>query len=67
MVLLMFTDHDVRTVGNPNGSADRLRLSTIPAIARTSRRAWLHLAERSTWAELLAAAIHRLRALAVPG
>jgi hypothetical protein len=46
----------------------RLRLFSLPAtLARTGRQVWLHLAERSAWAELLAAAIHRLRALAVPG
>jgi hypothetical protein len=46
----------------------RLRLFTIPAtLARTGRQTRLHLAERSAWAEMLAAAIHRLRALAVPG
>jgi hypothetical protein len=46
----------------------RLRLFTIPAtLARTGRQIQLHLAERSAWAEMLAAAIHRLRALAVPG
>ena len=46
----------------------RLRLFTVPAtLARTSRRVLLHLAARAPWADLLAAAVHRLRALAVPG
>lgn len=45
----------------------RHRLFTVPAtLARTGRRIRLRLAQRSTWAELLADAIHRLRALAVP-
>jgi hypothetical protein len=46
----------------------RLRLFTLPAtLARTGRQIRLHLAKRSAWAELLVAAIRRLRALAVPG
>ena len=46
----------------------RLRLFTIPAaLARTGRRVLLHLATKAPWAELAADAIHRLRALAVPG
>ena len=46
----------------------RLRLFSLPAtLARTGRQVRLHLAQHSAWARLLAAAIHRLRALAVPG
>ena len=46
----------------------RLRLFTIPAtIARTARRAVLHLAARAPWAATALAAITRLRALAEPG
>ena len=46
----------------------RLRLFSIPAtLAHTSRQVRLHLADRSAWAQLLADAVHRLRALAVPG
>ena len=46
----------------------RHRLFTIPAaLARTGRRVLLHLAEKSPWAQLVADAINRLRALAVPG
>jgi len=42
----------------------RLRLFTVPAtLARTGRRRLLHLAEHHPWADLLAAAIARLRAL----
>jgi len=46
----------------------RLRLFTVPAtLARTGRRVLLHLAARAPWADLVATAVHRLRALAVPG
>jgi len=46
----------------------RYRLFTVPAtLARRARQAWLHLAVRSPWAGLIADAITRLRALAVPG
>jgi DDE family transposase len=46
----------------------RLRLFTLPAaLAATGRRVRLHLATKSTWAGLVADAVHRLRALAVPG
>ena len=65
MQLLALTDHDARR-WEPKRL--RLRLFTIPAtLARTGRQIRLHLAERSPWAGLLTAAIHRLRALAVPG
>jgi hypothetical protein len=46
----------------------RLRLFTVPAtLARTGRRVLLHLAARAPWADLVLAAVLRLRALAVPG
>jgi DDE family transposase len=46
----------------------RYRLFTVPAVlARTRRQVLLHLAGRSLWASLLADAVARLRALAVPG
>jgi len=46
----------------------RLRLFTVPAsLARTGRRAWLHLAIRAPWADLVHSAVLRLRALATPG
>ncbi|QGH68698.1 IS1380 family transposase [Pseudactinotalea sp. HY158] len=46
----------------------RLRLFTIPAtLARTGRRALLHLAEHAPWTHLAALAITRLRRLAAPG
>ena len=46
----------------------RYRLFTVPAaLARTGRRVLLHLAEKAPWAQLVADAINRLRALAVPG
>jgi hypothetical protein len=46
----------------------RYRLFTIPAaLARSGRQVLLHLAEKAPWAELVADAIGRLRALAVPG
>lgn len=46
----------------------RLRLFTIPAtLARTGRRALLHLSARAPWADVLTTAIARLRALAEPG
>lgn len=46
----------------------RLRLFTVPAaLARTGRRILLHLAARAPWAGLVADAMVRLCALAVPG
>ena len=46
----------------------RYRLFTIPAaLARTSRQVLLHLADKAPCAQLVADAINRLRALAVPG
>jgi len=46
----------------------RLRLFTIPAtIASTGRQVLLHLATKAPWADLVNDAVHRLRALAVPG
>jgi len=46
----------------------RYRLFTVPAVlVRTGRRVLLHLAVTARWAGLTADAVHRLRALAVPG
>ena len=46
----------------------RLRLFTVPAtLARSARRVLLHLAARAPWADLVLAAVLRLRALAIPG
>jgi len=46
----------------------RLRIFTIPAaLARTGRRILLHLALKAPWAQVVHDAVHRLRALAVPG
>ncbi|MBC7307804.1 MAG: IS1380 family transposase [Dietzia sp.] len=46
----------------------RLHLFTVPAtLARTGRRVLLHLTARAPWADLVTTAVHRLRALAVPG
>jgi len=65
MQLLALTGHDARR-WEPKRL--RYRLFTIPAaLARTGRRVLLHLATRSPWASLVADAVHRLRALAVPG
>lgn len=65
MQTLALTGHDARR-WEPKRL--RLRLFTVPAtLARTGRRVLLHLARRAPWADLLAAAVHRLRALAVPG
>ncbi len=45
----------------------RYRLFTIPAtVAHSGRRAWLHLSNRSPWAELTRTGLTRLAALA-PG
>jgi hypothetical protein len=65
MQLLAFPAHQARR-WEPKRL--RLRVFTIPAaLARTGRRVLLHLAARSPWASLVADAITRLRALAVPG
>ena len=46
----------------------RLRLFTVPAaLAHTGRRVLLHLTARAPWANLVATAVHRLRALTAPG
>jgi hypothetical protein len=46
----------------------RYRLFTTPAaLARTGRQVLLHLAQKAPWAELVADALQRLHALAVPG
>ena len=63
--LLAFAEHDARR-WEPKRL--RYRIFTVPAaLARTGRRTLLHLAARSPWATLIAAAIHRLRILAAPG
>jgi len=65
MQLLALAGHDARR-WEPKRL--RLRLFTVPAVlARTGRQVWLHLAGKSPWAGLAADAVHRLRALAVPG
>ena len=65
MQLLALTDHDARR-WEPKRL--RYRLFTVPAaLARTGRQVLLHLAEKAPWAQLVADAIARLRALAVPG
>jgi hypothetical protein len=65
MQLLTLAGHDARR-WEPKRL--RLRLFTTPAtLARTGRRVWLHLALKSPWARLVSDAIHRLRALEVPG
>ena len=64
MQLLALQGHDARR-WEPKRL--RYRVFTVPAeLARTGRRVLLHLA-RSPWAELVADAVARLRALAVPG
>jgi len=65
MQLLALTGHQARR-WEPKRL--RYRLFTIPAaLARTGRRVLLHLAAKSPWAQLVADAITRLSALAVPG
>ena len=65
MQMLALHDHDARR-WEPKRL--RLRLFTVPAaLARTGRRILLHLAQKAPWAQLVADAINRLRALAVPG
>ena len=65
MQLLALTDHEARR-WEPKRL--RLRLFTVPAaLARTGRRILLHLAEKAPWARLVADAVNRLHALAVPG
>ena len=65
MQLLALSDHQARR-WEPKRL--RLRLFTIPAaLARTSRRVLLHLADKAPWAKLTTNALQRLRALAVPG
>ncbi len=65
MQLLALTEHDARR-WEPKRL--RLRLFTIPAaLARTAGSSWLHLADEHPGPHSLADAIHRLRALAVPG
>ena len=63
--MLALPDHDARR-WEPKRL--RYRLFTVPAaLARTGRQVLLHLASKSPWAQLVADAIDRLRALAVPG
>lgn len=65
MQLLALTDHPARR-WEPKRL--RYRLFTIPAaLASTGRQVLLHIATKSPWAALVADAVHRLRALAVPG
>lgn len=65
MQLLALHDHPARR-WEPKRL--RYRLFTVPAaLARTGRRVLLHLAAKSTWAQLVADAVTRLRVLAVPG
>ncbi len=65
MQMLSLTGHDARR-WEPKRL--RLRLFTIPAtLARHGRQVLLHLAARAPWADLVLAALLRLRALAVPG
>jgi hypothetical protein len=65
MQMLALHDHDARR-WEPKRL--RLRLFTVPAnLASTGRRVLLHLATKAPWAQLAADALHRLRALAVPG
>lgn len=65
MQLLALTQHQARR-WEPKRL--RLRLFTIPAVlARTGRQVLLHLADHSPWAQLVADATTRLRALTVPG
>ena len=65
MQLLALTDHPARR-WEPKRL--RYRLFTVPAaLARTGRRTLLHLAKKAPWAQLVADALQRLRALAVPG
>jgi len=65
MQLLALPAHDARR-WEPKRL--RYRLFTVPAVlARTGRRVLLHLAVTARWAGLTADAVHRLRALAVPG
>lgn len=65
MQTLALADHDARR-WEPKRL--RLRLFTVPAtLARTGRRVLLHLTRRAPWADLVANAVLRLRALAVPG
>ena len=65
MQLLALTQHEARR-WEPKKL--RLRLFSTPAVlARTGRQVLLHLADHSPWARLVADAIARLRALAVPG
>jgi hypothetical protein len=65
MQLLALAGHDARR-WEPKRL--RLRLFSVPAtLATTGRRVLLRLATKSAWAGLVANAVHRLRALAVPG
>ncbi len=65
MQMLALTEHAARR-WEPKRL--RLRLFSAPAtLARTGRQVLLHLATKSLWADIVRDAIHRLRALAVPG
>jgi len=63
--MLALGDHDARR-WEPKRL--RHRLFSVPAaLARTGRQVLLHLAGKAPWAQLVADAVDRLRALAVPG
>ncbi len=64
MQMLAFGEHEARR-WEPKRL--RYRLFTVPAaLARSGRQVLLHLAQKAPWAQLVADAINRLRALAVP-
>lgn len=65
MQLLALPGHEARR-WEPKRVRYRI-FSTAAQLARTSRQTLLHLATRSPWTQLITDAIHRLRALAVPG
>ena len=65
MQLLALTGHDARRWEPKTAPAPAVHLAAT--LARTGRQAWLHLAAKSPWAQLVSDAVHRLRALAVPG
>lgn len=65
MGMLALTGHEARR-WEPKRL--RLRLFTIPAVlARTGRRTWLRLSDRTPWAHLAAQGITTLRTRAAPG
>ena len=65
MQMLTMAGHDARR-WEPKRL--RHRLFSVPAaIARRSRRVWLHISARAPWADLVYEAVTRLKALAQPG